>query len=75
VGRQQRLKYQTTLLDAMQTLARYPQLGRSRHTFAPHVRSHHVGEHVILYGIDDVRLTVLRILHQRMDVERALSGQ
>jgi plasmid stabilization system protein ParE len=42
---------------------------------SPNVRSRPVGEHVILYEADEHVVTVLRIIHRRMDIERALGDR
>lgn len=70
-GRQQRRTYRATLAKAMQRLVEFPMLGRSAEVL-PSVRSHLVGEDVILYVTDDLTVTVLRIVYRRMDIERAI---
>lgn len=71
-GRSRRTAYEADLFSAMRTLTRFPHLGRSRADILPNLRSHPVGEHVILYEVDEQTVTILRILHARMDIETVL---
>lgn len=70
-GHQQRRTYRATLAKAMQRLVAFPMLGRSAEV-VPNVRSYLIGEHAILYVTDDLTVRVLRIVHRRMDIERAI---
>jgi toxin ParE1/3/4 len=67
------MAYEAELFNAMRMLTRFPQLGRSRTDILPNLRSHPVGEHVIIYEADEQFVLILRILHARMDIETALT--
>ncbi len=66
-GRQQRIAYRARLAGALRDLVQFPHLGRSRDDIAPGVRALPVGQHVDFYRADDASVTIIRILHQRMD--------
>ena len=56
---------------AFERLCEFPELGEP---FAgrPEVRSYPVGQHRVYYRIYSDRLSVIRVLHKAMDVERHL---
>lgn len=63
--------YHRDLIDAFEALARSDKLGRpcvARDGY----RRYPVGSHVVFYRETDRTLDVIRVLHQRMDVERHL---
>ncbi len=68
-GKPQRAKYSDILNEAMRELVRFPSIGRIRTEIASNLRSRRVKEHVIYYEADDHAVTVLRILHGRMNSE------
>ena len=51
----------------LNSLARFPELGRSEDDIARGVRVISVGHHRILYRDDADAIRVLRILHERMN--------
>jgi toxin ParE1/3/4 len=71
-GNQQRRAYMAKLEKALQDLAELPHLGRSRDELGDGLRSYLVGEHVIYYRVDPGELTVLRVLHRKMDASATL---
>jgi toxin ParE1/3/4 len=68
----QRNAYGQRIDDALQRLAQFPELGRSREDIGSGWRSYPVGEHTIYYQTDETSVTVFRILHRKMDVSRQL---
>ena len=50
-------------------LERFPFIGRDRSGLAPGLRCLVVGIHLIFYTVGDDRITVVRVIDRRMDVE------
>ncbi|MER3437281.1 MAG: plasmid stabilization protein ParE [Chloroflexota bacterium] len=71
-GNQQRRASMAKLEKALQDLAEFPHLGRSRDELGAGLRSYPIGEHVIYYRVDPGKLTVLRVLHRTMDASTTL---
>jgi plasmid stabilization system protein ParE len=60
--------------DRFFLLSRHPYLGRSRHEdLGTSLRTFPVGEYLIVYGIEDGDVLILRVVHGRRDLE-ALFG-
>lgn len=73
-GRTQRNHYLTMLDRCFQELAAEPLRGRDCSDIRDGYRQYHAGRHVIFYrqlGTD--RIEIVRVLHDRMDLERHLS--
>ena len=64
--------YEEAIHNAFETLRTYPDLGKTRDDLLPALRCHPVLSHIIMYRVDGDTLNVLRIVHQRMDLFRAL---
>jgi toxin ParE1/3/4 len=63
-----------TITDRFFVLASFPYIGRSRdEDFGPGCRSVTVGEHVIVYSVENEDVFILRVVHGRRDLE-ALFG-
>jgi toxin ParE1/3/4 len=59
-----------TITDRFFTLARFPYMGRSREEdFGPGCRSLPVGEYVIVYGVENEDVLILRVVHGRRQLE------
>jgi plasmid stabilization system protein ParE len=56
-------------------LARHPELGRGRIDLGQNVRTLAFGRRVIVYRLDDLGLTVLRILHERQVLNEEVLSQ
>ena len=67
--------YERQLTDALEQLLRYPQLGRRADHFASDLRVHTVGQHVVFYRAIDRVVTVVRLLHVRMDAVSEFVGE
>lgn len=73
-GREQRNRYLGLLDSSFHDLAANPLKGRDCPKIKAGIRKYAVGRHVVFYHrIGDGRIEVLRILHERMDVENRLS--
>ena len=70
-GRKQARLYREELELSIQKLALSPGLGRARADVAPSVRSFPIARHVAFYVESEGGITVLRVLHQSMDVAGA----
>ena len=68
-GFAQRDAYREALDQAFTTLSVNPLIGRSRDEIAPNLRSHTIQQHVI-YRVAVETVTVLRVLHGKMDAAR-----
>ena len=68
-GRAQRNTYLAKIDAAFQLLAMEPQLGKSCDDLLAGYRKYPVGKHLIFYRQSADRLEIIRILHQRMDIE------
>lgn len=71
-GPSQRKAYDQRIDHTFTHLAQFPELGRIRPDYGPEVRSHHVGQHVIIYEPTNSELRVLRLLHVRRDIDADL---
>ncbi|HEY7032074.1 MAG TPA: type II toxin-antitoxin system RelE/ParE family toxin [Thermomicrobiales bacterium] len=67
-GKQQRIKCQAMIDQALRHLAMYPNLGRGRDEISPGLRSYPVGSHVVYYRVSEHELIVNRIVHGRRDI-------
>ena len=70
-GREQRNRY-LSLLDAVfQNLAVHPLIGRDCSVIRPGYRKQGIGKHIVYYRqIENGEIEIVRVLHERMDVEQ-----
>ena len=61
-----------SIRDHFELLRQRPNAGRTREDVAPGYRSFPVGEYLIFYRTDPVRVTVVRVLHGRRDLPNLL---
>jgi toxin ParE1/3/4 len=66
-GERQRDSYRQSIRDAALNLTQFPRLGETMEDVLPGIRSRKVGQHVIYYRLDDDTVTIVRILHEKMD--------
>ncbi|OUS30669.1 hypothetical protein A9Q99_05665 [Gammaproteobacteria bacterium 45_16_T64] len=59
--------------EAFQLVAGQPLMCHERQEFSPPVRIHHQARHLIVYKIERDSITVVRILHESMDIDTQLS--
>ena len=71
-GYDQRSKYIKQLFDRINWLSEHQQLGTPRPEIKAGDFSYNDGRHQIFYFYDDVTLTVIGVLHKRMDFVRHL---
>ncbi len=69
-GVKQRVKYLAGINDKFQFLDNNPLLSRLRVEFQPPVRIHHHEKHLIIYLIENNDITILRVLHENMNIEK-----
>jgi len=73
-GRDQRTRYLTSLDAGFRALADNPSMGKDCTDLRPGYRKHQVGKHIVFYRPSgNGRIEIVRILHQRMDLEANLS--
>jgi len=66
-------KYLDELEQGIKLLASQPLLCRQRDEFNPAVRVHHYAYHLIIYITSNDTITIVRVLHESMDIETQLS--
>ena len=71
-GRKQRNIYLSKLDESFHRLADQPHLGNARDDIREGYRVYHVGRHLIFYLQKSSGIEIIRILHDRMDVETHL---
>ncbi|MBN9221139.1 MAG: type II toxin-antitoxin system RelE/ParE family toxin [Mesorhizobium sp.] len=64
-------RYQRDLIDTVEDLARGVKAGRRVDVRAGYFK-YPVGQHFVFFRLSEKALDVIRVLHQRMDVERHL---
>jgi len=74
-GLDQARRYREELELRLTKLSLAPGVGVARDDIASGVRSFVVGSHVAYYIAKKSGITVLRLLHPSMDIERAFTGQ
>ena len=71
-GREQRNIYLSKLDESFHILAEQPHLGSARDEIRKGYRVYHVARHLIFYRQKSTAIEIIRILHDRMDVETHL---
>ena len=71
-GREQRNIYLSKLDESFHRLADQPHLGSARDDIRMGYRVYHVDRHLIYYRQKSTGIEIIRILHDRMDVETHL---
>ena len=71
-GERQAEIYLRLLKAAVDAVATDPEVGRACDDVRPGYRRYPVGSHVLFYRVTSTAIVVVRVLHQRMDVERHL---
>jgi toxin ParE1/3/4 len=66
-GEERRDTYAEHLTTAMHELLVHPHLGRARDDLSPGLRSLRAESHMIYYMADERTITIVRLLHARMD--------
>jgi toxin ParE1/3/4 len=69
LGKEQRNIYLTRLDQGFQAIAREPEIGPACDDIRKGCRKLHVGRHLIFYAFKEQQILIVRILHERMDVE------
>ena len=72
-GREQRNKYLAKLDESFHSLSREPQRGRACDDIREGYCKYHVGRHLIFYRQATKGIEIIRILHDRMDVDSHLT--
>lgn len=67
-------KYLNDLDAIFILLAEQPLICRERTEISPPVRIHHHAYHLIVYTIADDGINIVRVLHEKMDLELNLNG-
>ena len=72
-GRDQRNQYLTKLDKSFETIASEPEIGLACDDIRKGYRKYHVGRHLVFYRRTKDHILIIRILHDRMDIENHLS--
>ena len=59
-----------TIVEKLTTLAKFPQMGRSREELAPSIRSFSTGNYVIFYYAVEDRIEIARVLYGARDIRQ-----
>ena len=73
-GREQRTRYLAQLDGSFHALANNPEQGRSCDEIRQGYRKYQVGRHLVFYRPEDSGIAIIRILHERMDLDAHLSA-
>ena len=68
-GTEQARAYEARLLDAMERLVDFPELGVERPTAGKGVRAFRVEEHMIYYRVTTASVRILRVMHRNQPTE------
>jgi len=71
-GRQQRNLYLKKLDESFNMIAREPEIGTPCDYLREGYRKYYVNRHLIYYALNRDRVKIIRVLHQRMDVDSHL---
>ncbi len=71
-GEEQAERYLHLINQSFRKIADNPGLGRPSDAIRKGYRKYEVGRHLIFYRANDAVIDVVRILHERMDVDRHL---
>ena len=71
-GERQAEVYLRLVEEGVNAVAANPAVGRPCDEVRPGYRRYPLGSHVLFYRVSAERVVVIRILHQRMDVDRHL---
>ena len=74
-GVRRALKYLDDLHSTFQLLTTSPFIGRQHPEFSPVVHIHPHGHHLIMYMVTAYGISVVRILHESMDVPEKLEQE
>lgn len=73
-GRDQRTRYLTALDTGFRSLADNPLMGKDCDNIRPGYRKHQIERHIVFYRqIGSGQIEIVRVLHERMDLEANLS--
>jgi toxin ParE1/3/4 len=73
-GERQATRYISLIEEAIDTVGDNPKLGRVRPSLSADYRVYAVKSHFLVYKEDAQSITVLRILHQRMNIFEHVEG-
>jgi toxin ParE1/3/4 len=74
-GESQQARYAAALARGLALIQDHPAIGRERNDLRPGGRSLQIEQHVIVYDIRGMTVRVLRIVHHRRDLRRALNSK
>ncbi len=67
-------KYYLMLIESFNEIANKPQIGRLYMEIVDNLKGYQVGKHIVYYRlIENNKVEIIRILHERMDLKNRLS--
>ena len=66
---EQALKYQNELNNSFELIAQFPEIGVDYLFSKLDYKKYHSQRHLIFYNIDSNSITIMRILHENMDLK------
>jgi plasmid stabilization system protein ParE len=69
-GIKQKENYKSTIHRGLQTIAEIPTIGSYKQDYQAYF--HHVGRHIVIYEIQEHKIIVLRLVHDRMNPDKFL---
>jgi len=70
---QQADKYYQILIEKIEEIASHPHIGRNYERVKVGLRGVTIKSHIVFYRIGDDAVEIVRVLHQRMDLESRLN--
>lgn len=67
---EQAAKYLRLINDKCHLLAKFPQMGKTRHELFVNLRSFPVKSHIIFYQNIEIGIEILRVLHKSRDISQ-----
>jgi len=67
-GEDQLHRYRDKLDDALRLLEQHPEIGHTHAALSEAHRLHTVGAHVMIYRIEPLPISIVRVLHQHMSL-------
>jgi toxin ParE1/3/4 len=71
-GANQQLRYMSQLYAAADLIRQYPDRGKPRDELSVGLLSYRVGKHVLFYRVEPETVTIVAVLHEKMDPTRHL---
>lgn len=68
-------RYYTLIIEEINYICQHPESGKSQEHIRKNYRSSKVKSHLIFYRVVNQRVEVVRILHERMDIDQQINSK